>query len=303
MNDETPAKVEHWPGEIQTLSGGTRNTVRLSRPWQTPMKIDTRTCPFCAEERPGADRSLVVSVDDSGWKVRKNRRTPYDFHRLLLPKDCFHQDALRSLGGQSGIEHALRLASSVIGEGVSAGQQVPEHLFLTVHVGYAAGQTEGHLHWHLLEPGSTPCLSEPDLDDLAESPNILWLNGEFLTMCGGCVAGQCFIIPQKRLLSGETAEEEMHRGDRRRRLSNDSVVTLAETTNTLIALGNSKFRSEQGLPPDFGLGFRFSGRELVYGMYVPVLGKPGMTEYMGLHECTPLTLPWTHETTANFLMT
>ncbi|MEK7507752.1 MAG: hypothetical protein AAB602_01550 [Patescibacteria group bacterium] len=290
--------LQEWPGEIITLSDGTRNAVGLDRPWQNEMAISRDTCPFCAEERPDADRTFVVSVHDHGdagkWKVRRNKMTPFPFHRLILPLECYHMETLWNLGGERNIAGALHTAISVIHGGCESQQKITDipgsDVFFFVHVGYSAGQRFGHEHWHLIEPPTKPTITPLDLNKLAERENlVVFSNRRFTVIAGGCRAGQCYIIPDNR-------KEEFHYD-----YVYAEVDALAQTIHRLVTLFNKKFTSAQGLKPDFQVFLRFDGGKLVYAKFIPILNMWGVTEYAAIDEHTPFVLPWPHEATVQHL--
>lgn len=289
--------LSEWPGKITALAGGTRNAVNLDRPWQKEMVINRDACPFCAEERPGADRSLVVSIHDHGdageWKVRRNRMTPFPYHRLILPLCCYDKDVLWQLGSERNIAGALYTAKSVMCGNAAPGEETPgEHVFFYVHVGYSAGQRWGHEHWHFTEPPRTPTMTRRDLFELVGRKHlVVFENDGFTVVAGGCRAGQCYIIPD-----GWKDSEQFWEGRA------DVLDTLALILHRLIALFNAKFKSAQGLPPDFEIFVRFTSGLLVYAKYIPILNMWGGSEYAAIDELTPFVLPWPHETTVKHLL-
>ena len=290
---ETEELIECWPGEIATLSDGTRSTVGIDRPWQKALNqevdIVVVTCPFCTEEQPGADRTLVVKVFNRGkagkWKIRKNRMTPFPFHHLILPLECYDNETLWTLGGERKIAGALHTARSAMrGYG---GSNI-EDAFFFVHIGYSAGPRWKHENWHLIEPPRKPTLMESDLIELAERENlVVFRNLGFTVVAGGCRAGQCYIIPRR-------GEMEM--------FPDRQANTLATTIHRLVTLFNQKFTSAQGLKPDFQVFVRFMNRRLVYAKYTPILNMWGGSEYAAIDEMTPFVLPWPHEATVRHLL-
>ncbi len=290
MNNETSETIQRWPGEISTLSGGTRTSITgLDRPWQKEMVIDRSICPFCREEQPGADRSYIVSVHDykeaGAWKVRRNRMTPFPYHRLILPLECYEsEETLWYLGGERKITGALYAAGDVMHS-----EDFPcEHVFFYVHVGYSAGQRWGHEHWHFVEPPTSPTLGKSDLDELADRKELVVFSDRgFTVVAGGCRAGQCYILPNDECSKMAFAAQ---------------MDILAANIHRLLGLFNRKFNSAQELKPDFEIFVRFSDGNLIYAKYIPILNMWGGSEYAAIDELTPFVLPWPHEATVRHLL-
>ncbi len=258
-------------GASQWASGGTRDVVKLTRPWQREMEITPATCVF--ERRPQKDVSTFDSK--SGWRLIENTNTPFDFHRLLIPPDCWSVGKLRSLGGREQIEFALRLVDSVLHE-------APSDLWIGVHIGYSAGQNHGHLHYHILKPIRTRPLSTIES---AASGEELYSDDSLRVVLSGPRAGQCVLLPIK--IAVRFAE---------------LTDSLANGLSWMIDLYNERFRSTEGLSPDYMVSIAVENREVRFACYVPILSQWGITEYLGLLENTPLILPWPHEKTRNHLL-
>lgn len=268
--------IENLPSGVTIAYGGTRTSIKVDRPWQVDIKIDPTTCPFEDKE----EANLAYHPQDGGWRVLDNRYTPFEHHRLIIPEACWTAEQLRILGGEEKIAAVLTVVNDLM-------TSEPTGFWLGVHVGPLAGQNVGHLHYHLLVPLSPLSRStENDVVAYAQSRNpslVICEAEDFKVVAGGCKAGQCFIVPKCEIeLSAQT-------------------TSLAKLLNYIITLYNDKFRSLQGLTPDFAIGIEFSRGKMRYGCYTPVLTNWGFTEYFGLIEGSPLILPWPHEESARYL--
>lgn len=272
----TAVTFEELPGGITVAFGGTRILVRRDRPWQTDIHIDPRACPFEKKD----DSELATFATASGWRLLLNKYSPFPWHRLLVPGKCWSKRKIRSLGGQEEVECVLSLAQRIIGS-------VSDEFWLGVHVGATAGQNVGHLHYHLLKPlRRSNNVSNHAVEEYCRSRRTsVFRRNSLQVVLGGVRAGQCFVVPVR---------------------ANQSTISPAKFARVLcevIELYNEKFRSIQGLPPDYMLAFRFLGQNIRYASYVPILNNWGFTEYLGILERTPLILPWPPELTAIQLKT
>jgi hypothetical protein len=265
-----------WSG-VEVASGGTRTRIKLDRPWQTDIVIDRKSCPFERREQ----KIVKCIADNGGWLVIENPATPFAFHRLILPQKCWRSQQLRALGGTTQISVALRL-------GWSAASEVGGKIWFFVHIGPTAGQNIGHLHYHVVQPLQHWSGGRQDLripKPATAKRRTLFGGTDFTVVTGGLRAGQCLIYPKGRKPT----------------LNRPPLLNLAETVTRIIDLYSLKFRSTQGLPPDFILAFTFNDGMLCYGTYIPILNQWGATEYVGLMEGHPLILAWPHDKSATHL--
>ena len=268
---------EIMPSGIKVLSGGTRIWPKFDRPWQADLDV-LKPEPFVCPLEIG-DRSLEIARFDynSGWRIRKNRYTPYNFHVLVIPETCqgFSKGYIRTLGGLEGITGALKTISYIV-------TQQSAELFVAVHVGPGAGQNQWHLHWHVYDQE----LEETELRQLDATEEYFRSSSLVLTeepmkiIMGGTKAGQCFFFGH-RDSSFESA-----------------IGPIALTIHRLAVLYAEKFRSEQGLPPDYSVGLRISQQKnLRYGTVIPILNNAGVIDLLSITEGTRFSLPWSHEVT------
>lgn len=276
--DQTAPKFYSWPGGSRSVAGGTRTGIKLSRPWQKPIDFSQGKCPFCGGP---SDREKKFFPENGGWYFFNNHYTPYSFHKLIVPEKCLPEDELRFLGGKEKIKTALSIAIEEMRE-----NWLP--LFLTVHVGYLAGQNVPHLHYHLVryiseERNST---GRDEWHAVFESRRdlVLYDSAHMLIGVGGLRAGQCFILPKPDLENSNFELSEI----------------LSDHLNNLISLYNLKFGSNEGLYPDFALTLYFN-KGFQYGTYVPYLNNWGSSEHLALYENCELALPWPHEQTVEHL--
>jgi len=263
--------IEKWPGGIKTSSGGTRTSVKLSRSWQPDIGtiINPEKCPF---EKP-KEEEIISRHFNEKWLVLENIRTPFSFHRLIIPNKCLKKEKLLVLGGLDCIDIALCIAFDIVHD------QHQRELWLGVHIGPLAGQNVGHMHYHLLTPHNGK--SSDNEVKLIDNPSLFLSDGSnFKVVAGGNRVGQCFILPKDNIFL---------------------VEDLATTIHSIITLYAERFKSTQGMPPDYMIGIKFLEGKMVYGYYVPVLTQWGFTEHFGLMENTPLILPWPHIETVKHL--
>src|SRR5579862_3564978 len=103
-------------GRNRILFGGTRNEIKLSRPWQPALEtfVKPEKCPYCnkpQEELKLPERSAT------GWRLLPNPATPHDKdHSLIIPSTCWSVDVLQRWGGARYIEEALWIAFTMITE-------------------------------------------------------------------------------------------------------------------------------------------------------------------------------------------
>lgn len=269
--------TKNWPGGISTITGGTRTEIKLGRPWQNDIVVDQARCPFEPEKL--GDRKVFRRSDRAGgWLVLGNLFTPHLFHRLIIPNHCWPSGKLRTLGGEENIAAALELAVTTLPD---SGAET--HL-LTVHVGRLAGQNIPHLHWHLVDcPARKNIALAPEEQELLGIQGVsVFREGSVKVCAGGHRAGQCFLLPDDNVKSSPQ----------------EFIVALSK----LIALFNTRFRSTEGLLPDFQVGFKIRSGKFVYGMYVPIINHWGTAEYFALLGVGSIALPWSHEETAGHLL-
>ncbi len=273
--------IQEWPGGIYTASGGTRTAVKLSRPWQKDIEVDSSKCPF-EPDKLGNREVFARSEAAGGWLVLGNLNTPMPFHRLIIPTHCLPNEKLRVLGGKDYINAAFDLTYQVIGTAA----ETCDVLEITVYVGALAGQNFSHLHYHLVEPPSLPQEGGSKKKILPyrriDSSLVVLQNWELVAVAGGHRAGQCFILP-----CGSDVEV--------------SIANLSNIVARLVALYAEKFCSTEGLAPDYQIGLKFVHGRFDYGIFVPILNHWGVTEYFALLGTGPIILPWPHEETAKHL--
>jgi diadenosine tetraphosphate (Ap4A) HIT family hydrolase len=273
-------------GHASYSFGGTRQAIRTDRIWQMVPEWKPEKCPFCTREQ------IVVSeiVEDGGWKILSNRFTPYPFHALIIPKECWPMDKLYALGGQEKIFAALRITERIV-------EEEDRQLWLGTHVGLSAGQNVAthHSHWHALHPLSpateeiceaVPALNEPPPVPYYKTELTLFRERGVRYVVGGIRAGMCFIVPENNELLA---------------LDTDKIDGMATGIYRIITASADAFRSQQWLPPDYMLGFCFAQHKFVFGFYCPILNPWGFTEIFGIMLGTPLTKPWSDETTFEHL--
>ncbi|MCR4328862.1 MAG: hypothetical protein NUV53_05160 [Patescibacteria group bacterium] len=90
--------VQTTIGGHLTLCGGTRTAVKTVRPWQVPMN-----CPQYPHKREDCPLCTQPQIDEHSlsrrWKGFQNNNSPFSFHRLITPDECWDAITLWSLGG------------------------------------------------------------------------------------------------------------------------------------------------------------------------------------------------------------
>lgn len=271
MIERPEVKLQRWPGGLYTVTGGTRTAVKLDRPWQVDIEINPETCPFCTKPQE-------ILEDHGSWIVLPNTFTPYPTHRLIIPRVCLPKGGLRTLGGSQGITTALGIAETTISK---IGRPQMLH---SVHCGYQAGQNLPHLHHHVLDNDFPGFKSHDASDEVLRLTDVvetrILTKGGITVVAGGHRAGQCYVVPTGDFIFQTDVGEVLFR---------------------LIQMFAEKFKSKQGLPPDFMFSSRFRNGEFVYGKFIPILNNWGTTEYHALEGEQPFTLPWPHEKTVRHL--
>ncbi len=288
--------VRHWGGGVETRAGGTRTDLKMGRLWQQETPFP-ELCPF--ETKP----QTVLAHHDNGkngvWRVLNNLRTPFQYHRLIVPEKCWSTDEIRILGGQGKIAAVIDIASGMIR------RENGGEIWLGVHVGSSAGQNLRHLHYHLLRPmiverslismGGKLSFAqlESQISKLADDSSLFVFEESGMSaFVGGTRAGQCFITPVGE--AGGTDPIDV---------GADLSIRLSTALYRLITLCNERFKNAAGLPPEYMAWLVFHEGEFCFGCYLPILNHPGFTEMMAMlaPQRYPMILPWTHEKTAAHL--
>ncbi|MEK9186280.1 MAG: hypothetical protein AAB885_01705 [Patescibacteria group bacterium] len=272
MENESKARFYVWPGGLKSIAGGSRLTIKLSRPWQQDIVVDSENCPFCKKPQ-----TVLGSYFNGRWRLVQNAYTPFEFHGLVIPDTCWPKEKLRSLGDAEKITEAIEIGTK------AAQERSSKPFFITVHIGTFGGQNVSHLHYHVIyeiEGDGTPEFLEEIRQTYKNYPNLVILQKNNLSVAvGGIRAGQCFIFTEN-----DSAE-------------NGDLVALIEK---LVILGNRKFTSDQGLSPDYSLALYFN-RGFQYGLYTPALNHWGGYENLALYTQRHFVAPWLSETTAEYL--
>lgn len=271
---------------LLTLSGGTRQEMKTSRPWQPKLQIpnDTGNCTLCKKD----DESKYIP--GPGWKIFQNAFTQFAYHRLLIPDSCWPEEKLRSLGGGGTMFTALNYALAE----VKRTKPKPFPSWIFTHVGYGAGQNIPHNHWHILEPGTTPNSFFGGLLRDLKKEQVLRESGNLTTAIHGTRAGQTLIFPTHL----HAPRDKMETAIRASSLWEDPLI-LAEVRNeshAVVELFNKKFFN-----PDYCLCLALNSETDWYVRYTPILNNWGATEFAALDNGTPFALPWPHEKTVEFL--
>lgn len=275
-------KIDLWPGGVRTSSGGTRTAIQPNRFWSPPLfEGMIPKCPFDVPD----ELVLRQVAEENDWRVRQNRWTPYPFHRIIYPPTCWSVERLYELGGVAERERAIRVAA----------EEMPTEgpVWLFTHIGKLAGQNYPHLHYHLLQPIPQEGIAYDAAGvsgyvGRAERDREIMLHKGFRVVAGGHRGGQCFIAPMNPVPVTTPGLPHL----------------IADAFQTITFLAAKAFAVETPggpVPPHYMVGMWFQKKSFCFGVYVPILNHWGATECFGLLSGAPLTLPWSHEATAEHL--
>ncbi len=265
--DTTERFLEFLPGGFTRITGGgTRNQVRL-----LPNSLDIpegTACPF--ETRP--QEEVNVAGLPEGWRVLKNIYTPHLNHRLVIPPTCWSKHDLQVLGGTHLMETLYALSLTIAEDSFEAA--------CFTHIGRAGGQNLQHHHWHAMRVLVRKPLELEDFTVAMKPDRIVTQNESFVTFAGGARAGECLIVPNRKICFRESLEE------------------IGAAILHIVNLGNEKFSN-----PSFMVTIRVSSHGILrYIDYCPILNFWGSPEYITAPlEGGPITIPHTHELTAQTL--
>lgn len=273
----------NWPNGRKSVAGGTRVEIKLDRPWQTEIKVNPENCPFCTRKQ----NDLKVFDEEGGWRLIENAFTPYrvndGIHRMLIPLKCWSIEELRNLGGEKKLFTAFNIIQSEVNN------YKDRVLWINFHIGYQAGQNVPHLHFHIVQYSFD---SEPNINLRTELTEYYKHSGIYQHLVfledsrcifgiGGTRAGQCFILPKEM---------------------NVKLPELSVNLFKLVYCFNQKFKSKQGLAPDYNVSIVMTGGNVLHGLYTPILNNWGSAEALAFYDASaPLSMPWTHEKTAEHL--
>ena len=291
--------VHRYPGGIITVAGAKKKIpATFSRWWQAPIpKPNPAKCPFHKEEERKNAFLEATAPDGEQWFVLDSLFAPEKPHRLIIPDTCWEEEKMRVLGGPESIRTAVALASRQFGR-----EQPEERDKLwgfSVQVGPLAAQNVPHCHYHLYRPNifsaehlrvaiddnpkATDLTFHPDLD----SDDLCVLkNEDFLVVAGGEFTGQLYILPSDFFWFEDDSTAE----------------SVAIILDILVKLYAEKFRSVEGLAPDYRWEFEIYGGGINFGIFVPKLNNTGTLEDMAtMDRRRGFNLLWSHEETARYL--
>lgn len=277
--NKMPGTIAALPwGTNRSLFGGTRNEIKLSRPWQLPLSqiVQPDTCPFCTKPQK---ELLLPPGSPKGWKLLPNIYTPLMDHRLIISETCKPVEWLQRWGGCEALSQVFSIAASVI-------TKAEQEITLLITVGYLAGQNLGHPHLHVFRSHAGMPMNFRALLSYAEADSVRIFSNELWIMAaGGARAGECLIVPTDVRDFASTTK------------------SLAKIVSRIVDLGNVKFQSEEGLAPQYGIIVRIATDGTIrYASYSPTLHLWGPLQYVSSQlENEVLVLPWSHETTAAYL--
>ncbi len=292
----TPTRTYVLPSGLRVAAGGTREMVgSTDRPWQKEIELNPN-CPLCAKKLEKGDfYGTPVLAHGITWNYFLNQATPFPWHLLIIPEQCWEPAKLRVLGGFDHIVSLLRTIWSlhdILGALDSRFKPWERNLQIGIHVGWTGAQNQAHFHCHLLdqiEPRQRPWTMYETREQLrleSRSEGVLVFETQYyLVFAGGARGGQCLIVAKY-----ETQNDDF-----------DWAFELAQVLLRLIEINAVAFKSKQGLPPDFMIGLQLDHGEFSHGHFSPVLNHRGFTEEFALLQGDPIIIPWPHEATAAYL--
>ncbi|MEK7181317.1 MAG: hypothetical protein AAB738_03230 [Patescibacteria group bacterium] len=258
------------PSGIVTQSGGTRKLTprRLSRPWQQS-KTTPESCSLCTTTE------AIISAPP-GWRVILNPSTNYQNAILIIPDAC-------SFDLESVCEHWERSPGVV---DIALKHMSERDTWLGIQVGGLAGGSVSHAHYHMVEPNNSSSIGVLGAEvffrrELRRPSRHILSSGQCGAFTGGGRAGQCIILSTGDSLA---AHQDM-----------------ANTIAVILRLYSEKFRSHEGLTPEYQVGVAFANKRIRYATVIPILAQPGFADSMALLEGREMPLGWSHEETGNFL--
>jgi hypothetical protein len=289
-----PGDIIHaYPGDIVTVAGSKKKIpATFSRPWQSRVPYPNPKCPFHkAEER---ETALRTTTDASGekWFVIDSLFAPENPHRLIIPDLCWDDEQMRVLGGLGKIRTAFCLAAEQL-----ASEDDRDKLWgFAIQIGPLAAQNVPHCHYHLYRPTlfrTFDGVIEDDPNPAATVFNfweytdlVVFENDSFKVTAGGQYTGQLLIKPKQPVI-----------------FTNDVAATsLADMMHHFVELYAKKFKSAEGLGPDYRFEFEIHGGAVNFGIFVPKLNNTGTLEDMAdIDRRRGRNLLWSHEETARYL--
>lgn len=281
--------IHDWPGPFTSVSSGAKKIpadAKFNRPWQARIPIDPPTCLLEIREQTELERYYEDAPLEDGWRLTKSTVDTEPYHNLIIPQTCrtWPEERTRSLGGIGKIAEAIEIAERRIRNDKLT------HVQFGVQIGPLAAQNVAHLHYHLYLPGDLT--HEPNLAEQIAGEHaghlkdlLIFENSSFMMIAGGYRTGQCFFIPR------ELSRPPQFNAD------------LAMTLNHVVTLYAERFRSVQGLPPDYRFELSIRNGKVQFGIFVPILDQTGMLGDMAM--LTPClrrwNLSWAHEETARYL--
>lgn len=265
-------QVEMVPSGARLLKGASK-PMRFSSPCGASDEVlYRRPCPFL--NHPHATRIPGYP----GWCTIPPTASQYKDHCLIVPEACWRREEVRRLGGRANIATALDIARTLA---------ATADFFVAANVGIHGAQTEAHAHWHFMrDPGlRRRVVVSVKLKRVYAKPNRLVFNADAIAaFAGGTSPGQCIIVP--RDVSSRNAHQ-----------------MLPGAIERLVALGAEKFKSEEGLSPDYSVYLGFVRGRFHAGCYTPRLNFLGAVEYASsaLWKHQSIGMSWTHDEIALFL--
>jgi len=286
--------IHRGPGGIITVAGSKKKIpAQFSRPWQARIPaVNPTKCPFHkAEERAQA---LLVADDRDGeaWYVLDSAFAPEKpYHRLIIPDSCWEEETMRHLGGREKIHHGFILAA----QRFQMEEERDKLWCFSIQVGPLAAQNVPHCHYHLYRPHFyNPDLSlmedpPPTVNDLSETLRLALAHNHWnviQVIPGGHYTGQLYFLPTDGGLPFN-----LH-----------GAVVLAGVMHDVVRTYCTKFRSVEGLAPDYRFEFEIYRGNVVSGFFIPKLNNTGTLEDAAMVDRRRgWNLLWSHEETAAYL--
>jgi len=278
-----------WPGGFVTASSTSKRIPQtFPRPWQSDFQPIPAKCVFETAEKRAAAILTHADLDGETWRVITSDFAPENPHWLIIPEACWPAEKMRCLGGEAKIRSAVELATRAL---EAHEEDRGGILAFSIQVGALAAQNQRHTHYHLYRPnlfdGGGPIGNPRPADvTLPNDPELLVFEERgFRVTAGGQYTGQLFITSMESFSFS-------HKG------AGDLAYVLAK----IVSLYIEKFRTPEGLAPDYRFEIELWEGSVHFGIFVPKLNNTGTLEDMSeLDPRRPKNLAWSHAETARYL--
>ncbi len=249
------------PSGIRVTSVSTRDDPAAfnNRGWQKSVgEPNPSSCKMELESQP---EQVVPGLSRGGYHVRRHPKPYSEPTFVVTPNSCagWTEGKVRSLGGVGQIATVIKLAGEL------SDMLVPDQERLVLVHAEASNEpvVDCHLKWHVLNyPGDQGEMAKTEAF-ARQLPFQVLENADITAVLGGCLDGQLFLYSPKRQGFSKVVE------------------SLAAALDQAIALYAKKFKSTQGVPPDFSALISIApGGKFRFATYLPKLRHIGVLEWV-----------------------